>query len=47
MCDGYADIMQKDFEERIAAREAEIAERQGIELDIVADLIAFIVSLSQ
>jgi cytochrome c oxidase subunit 2 len=47
LADGYADSMPKDFDERIAAREAEIAEKQGVELDIVADLIAYIETLSE
>jgi cytochrome c551/c552 len=47
LVDGYADSMQKDFEERIFSREAEVQERQQIELDIIADLIAYIESLDE
>lgn len=47
LVDGFADAMQKDFAERIAGREVEILERQGIEIDMVADLIAYIESLAQ
>ena len=47
LADGYADSMPKDFEERIAAREAEIAEKQDFELDIIADLIAYLETLSE
>jgi hypothetical protein len=39
--------MPKDFQERISAREAEIAEKQDFELDIIADLIAYIETLSE
>jgi cytochrome c oxidase subunit 2 len=47
LVDGYADSMQKDFEQRMSGREAEMKERQEIELDIIADLIAYIESLSE
>ncbi len=47
LVDGYADSMQKDFEERIFSREAEVQERQQIELDIIADLIDYIESLDE
>jgi len=47
LVDGYADSMPKDLGDRIAAREAEISERQSFELDIVADLIAYIESLTE
>jgi cytochrome c oxidase subunit 2 len=47
LVDGYADSMPKDFFDRIAAREAEIAERQGIKLDIAADLNAYIETLAE
>jgi len=39
--------MPKDFGERVAAREAEIAEKQDFELDIIADLIAYLETLSE
>jgi cytochrome c oxidase subunit 2 len=47
LVDGYADSMPKDFIDRIAVRETEIAERQSIELDIVADLFAYIETLAE
>jgi cytochrome c oxidase subunit 2 len=47
LVDGYADSMQKDFEQRMSGKEAEMTERQEIELDIIADLIAYIESLAE
>ena len=47
LVDGFADAMPQNFEERISEREAEIAERQGLEIDIIADFIAYIASLSE
>ncbi|HET6446949.1 MAG TPA: cytochrome c oxidase subunit II [candidate division Zixibacteria bacterium] len=47
LVDGFADSMVKDYDERIAAREAEIAERQSFELDMIADLIAYIETLAE
>ena len=47
LADGFADSMPKDFMERIEAREEEILQRQGIELDMIADFIAYIESLAE
>ena len=47
LADGFVDSMPQNFEERFAEREAEIAERQGLEIDIIADLTAYIESLSE
>lgn len=47
LVDGFADSMPKDYNERIATLEAEIAERQNLELDVVADLIAYIETLGE
>jgi cytochrome c oxidase subunit 2 len=43
---GFPDVMPKDFEQRFAEREAELAERE-VEVDILADLIAYIISLEE
>jgi cytochrome c oxidase subunit 2 len=40
-------VMPQDYEERFAEREAQIMENEGIEIDIVADLIAFIETLEE
>ncbi|MFN2190118.1 MAG: cytochrome c oxidase subunit II [Candidatus Promineifilaceae bacterium] len=47
LVDGFADAMPKDFEERIIQRQAEIVERQALEVDIIADITAYIESLSE
>lgn len=43
---GYQNIMPATFEDQIAAREAELAET-GVEVDIIAELIAYISSMGQ
>jgi cytochrome c oxidase subunit 2 len=47
LVDGYADSMPKDLGDRITAREADVLERQSMELDIVADLITYIETLAE
>ena len=42
-----ANVMPQDFVERIDARELEILESQGSEIDIIDDLIAFIKTLEE
>jgi cytochrome c oxidase subunit II len=42
-----AGVMPRNYEEIFAAREVEIFEREGIEIDIVEDLIAFIRTLEE
>lgn len=44
---GYANVMPANFESRFADTEAQLLQEQGIEVDIVADLIAYIESLQQ
>lgn len=47
LVDGFTDSMSKDFGDRFAQRETEIADRQALEVDIVDDLIAYIQSLAE
>lgn len=44
---GYAAAMPQNYEQLFAEREAEILASQGIEIDIVADLIAFMQTLEE
>lgn len=44
---GYAAAMPQNYEELFAEREAEILEKEGAELDIIDDLIAYIKTLEE
>ena len=45
--DGYFDVMTKTYENDIAEKQAEILANEGVEIDIIADLIAFMQTLEQ
>ena len=43
----FANIMPQDFETRFAEQEAEILAQEGVEINIIEDLIAFIQTLEE
>lgn len=45
--EGYANAMPANFGERFAEQEAEILEKEGVEIDIIDDLIEFIKTLEE
>ncbi len=46
--DGFQpNLMQQDYEERFAERQAELLESEGVDIDIIADLIAFMQTLEE
>ena len=47
LVEGYAAAMPQNYEQLFAVREAEILASQGVEIDIVADLIAFMKTLEE
>ena len=45
--DGFQDLMPKTYEDLFAERQAEILANEGVEIDIIADLIAFMQTLEE
>lgn len=45
--EGYPDAMPKNYEEQFAEREAEIASQSGVDIDIIADIIAYMETLEE